>query len=105
VSELLKRVPVISPSIPSQLWMVFMEAVCKRYGHNWRPYGKPLRFGHREYCVRCLRQAVELADGRVECSKADVMAADPDLAEALYQARWGELPRQRLTRGEWPVAD
>jgi hypothetical protein len=112
--DTLTRVPVVTMRLRDQLWNAVMAAICARRGHAWRMYGKPidakgernLPFGRRDYCTRCESTRVTFrVDDQVEVfSKAELLAAEPKLAEALYEARWGERPKQKLWRGQFPAA-
>ncbi len=112
MSATLTRVEPLSLGPLNALLNALMRAVCERRGHHWLLYGQPLGregewnlpFGRREYCTRCMSNRVTLKDGfTMEATKAELAAAEPRFAETLYEARWGERPKQALWRGEWPA--
>jgi hypothetical protein len=86
-----------------------MRAICARWGHRWSEYKRPgygsLPYGKREWCQRCLSQSITFPDGERVQTSAPELKAGTDIAfkEALYEARWGEPPRRRMTIGEWPA--
>jgi hypothetical protein len=95
---------VEAPSRAELAWELVLRAVCRRWGHLWRPYGRPLHWGTRTYCSRCLTNRIAFPDGEtVEATGTALKQGDPTFAEALYEARWGEKPRKVLRRGEWPA--
>jgi hypothetical protein len=80
-----------------------LEFVCRKRGHRWERYAV-LKHGRRDYCLCCHGgRAVVRGEVIAEWSFAEQLAADPKVAEALYEVRWGEPPRRRLKRGEWPA--
>lgn len=98
------RVVVQRPQRRELALELLLRAVCARFGHIWRPMGRPLRYGRREFCARCSTNRITLADGEeVEATGSAVKMADPRFAEALYEARWGDPPHRVLQRGEWPA--
>jgi hypothetical protein len=110
MADTLTRKTPVTMSVGGQVWNGLLQQVCARLGHHWRPYGKPrsdgynLPHGQRDYCTRCEGQQITFRDGSVEtCTKAELLACEPRFAEALYEARWGDRPRQKLWRGEWPA--
>lgn len=85
------------------LWDALLRAICRRWDHRWRLYGK-LPFGRRELCDRCATNRVVFADGdTVEASAVAIRGGDVEFAEALYIARWGDVPRRKMRPGEWPA--
>lgn len=104
MADTITTAPVITLPIGHAVANALLQAICRRRGHRWRDFGGPLPHGQRRYCVKCESQMVELADGgSIVCTKAELLAREPTFAEALYLARWGEPPRRRMRRGEWPA--
>lgn len=93
------RVPSIGELVKD--WA--LRLVCAKFEHRWRDSGH-LPYGKREWCERCESNRITLEDGEVfEATAMQVVAADVEFAEALYEARWGAPPRRKMRHGEWPA--
>lgn len=80
----------------------FARSLCAAHEHRWLSHVEhpTMRYARRFYCRRCLRNRLEFQWGEVrEFSAQDVERLAPAWLEALYEARWGEPPRQRVDSG------
>lgn len=75
--------------------------------HQWRPYemvrgatDDTMRFARREFCQTCSSNRLLYDDGdELVVPRVEVVDLSPRWMEGLYRARWGELPRRRVTIG------
>jgi hypothetical protein len=97
------RAVVVKPTVRATLADFVVRMICARWDHRWRLWAE-FPHGKRLLCERCLSNRIEFPDGEtVEATKLEIGAGDVRFGEALYEARWGEPPRQKMRVGEWPA--